>query len=133
MAASAAEELRANMPNANHSIEQSGNTNDAAFPQQARTGIWASIDPVLQLQDATRDHPEAHSPSPNAASATYHRPIAINPNGQQAHFTTDFSMNPKPAKPKVRGRFSDSRRKEVQEVRKRGACIRCRMLKKPVC
>ncbi|KAK4547482.1 hypothetical protein LTR36_001138 [Oleoguttula mirabilis] len=31
----------------------------------------------------------------------------------------------------ARGRFSDSRRKEVQEIRKRGACIRCRMLKKP--
>ncbi|EMD01187.1 hypothetical protein BAUCODRAFT_29620 [Baudoinia panamericana UAMH 10762] len=33
--------------------------------------------------------------------------------------------------PKARGHFTDSRRKEVQEVRKRGACIRCRMLKKP--
>ncbi|GME31412.1 Sterol regulatory element-binding protein cleavage-activating protein [Neofusicoccum parvum] len=133
MAASAAEELRANMPNANHSMEQPTGANDPSHHQQGRlTGIWASIDPVLQLQDATRDHSEPHSPSPTAGgSATYHRPIAINPNGQQAHFTTDFSMNPKPAKPKVRGRFSDSRRKEVQEVRKRGACIRCRMLKKP--
>jgi hypothetical protein len=58
------------------------------------------------------------------------RPIAINPN-TQTHFTTDFSIHQKPMKPKVRGRFTDSRRKEVQEVRKRGACIRCRMLKKP--
>ena len=33
---------------------------------------------------------------------------------------------------KARGKFSDSRRKEVQEVRKRGACIRCRMLRKTV-
>ncbi|KAK5691181.1 hypothetical protein LTR97_011833 [Elasticomyces elasticus] len=32
---------------------------------------------------------------------------------------------------RARGRFSDTRRKEVQETRKRGACIRCRMLKKP--
>ena len=31
---------------------------------------------------------------------------------------------------KVRGKFTDSRRKEVQEVRKKGACIRCRMLRK---
>ncbi|KAF2717555.1 hypothetical protein K431DRAFT_152335 [Polychaeton citri CBS 116435] len=30
-----------------------------------------------------------------------------------------------------RGRFAEDRRKEVHEVRKRGACIRCRMLKKP--
>ena len=33
---------------------------------------------------------------------------------------------------KIRGKFSDVRRKEVQEVRKRGACIRCRMLRKTV-
>ncbi|KAI4235839.1 MAG: hypothetical protein LQ349_002904 [Xanthoria aureola] len=31
---------------------------------------------------------------------------------------------------KVRGKFTDSRRQEVQEIRKRGACIRCRMLRK---
>lgn len=34
---------------------------------------------------------------------------------------------------KVRGKFTDSRRQEVQEIRKRGACIRCRMLRKTVC
>lgn len=32
---------------------------------------------------------------------------------------------------KPRGRFDDKRRKEVSEIRKQGACIRCRMLKKP--
>ncbi|KAL8673372.1 MAG: hypothetical protein Q9168_002198, partial [Polycauliona sp. 1 TL-2023] len=31
---------------------------------------------------------------------------------------------------KVRGKFTDSRRQEVQEIRKKGACIRCRMLRK---
>ena len=31
---------------------------------------------------------------------------------------------------KVRGKFSDVRRQEVQNVRKQGACIRCRMLRK---
>ncbi|KAF2496347.1 hypothetical protein BU16DRAFT_509318 [Lophium mytilinum] len=94
---------------------------------------WASlqsnsIDPMLQ--DNGRDHsmpPEGFA----SRAPTYPRPIAMNPNTTQTHFTTDFSMNQKPSKPKVRGRFTDSRRKEVQEVRKRGACIRCRMLKKP--
>lgn len=33
---------------------------------------------------------------------------------------------------KVRGKFTDSRRQEVQEIRKKGACIRCRMLRKTV-
>lgn len=32
---------------------------------------------------------------------------------------------------KGRSKFTDTRRKEVQDIRKRGACIRCRMLKKP--
>jgi len=51
----------------------------------------------------------------------------------QAHFMSDFNISPYgTSKTKVRGRFSASRRKEVQEVRKQGACVRCRMLKKPV-
>lgn len=33
---------------------------------------------------------------------------------------------------KVRGKFSDSRREEVRSMRQRGACIRCRMLRKTV-
>jgi hypothetical protein len=89
-------------------------------------GHWAnlqpsSLDPLLQ--DHTKD-------DQLNKTMVHPRPIAINPN-PQTHFTTDFSVNQKVTKPKVRGRFSDSRRKEVQEVRKRGACIRCRMLKKP--
>lgn len=42
-----------------------------------------------------------------------------------------FGVLQKHSKKNARGRFSDTRRKEVQEIRKRGACIRCRMLKKP--
>ncbi|OSS49975.1 hypothetical protein B5807_06171 [Epicoccum nigrum] len=84
------------------------------------------LDPLLQ--DHSKD--QLLPKDDGSAKFTQPRPIAINPNAQ-THFTTDFSIHPKPAKPKVRGRFTDSRRKEVQEVRKRGACIRCRMLKKP--
>lgn len=84
------------------------------------------LDPLLQdhSKDQLLSKEESHQKFPQP------RPIAINPN-TQTHFTTDFSIHQKPAKPKVRGRFTDTRRKEVQEVRKRGACIRCRMLKKP--
>jgi hypothetical protein len=56
--------------------------------------------------------------------------IAMNP-GMTTEFSAEYGNGQKPNKPKVRGRFTPSRRKEVQEVRKRGACIRCRMLKKP--
>lgn len=37
-----------------------------------------------------------------------------------------------PRKQKVRQKFTDSRRLEVQGIRKKGACIRCRMLRKTV-
>jgi hypothetical protein len=98
---------------------------------QTRPGQWHnSIDPLLPEQgNNTKQHVAIDE---NTAKAPSHpRPIAINPNGTQTHFGTDFSVNNKSVKPKVRGRFTDTRRKEVQEVRKRGACIRCRMLKKP--
>ena len=77
-----------------------------------------------------------HDPSLTAAtqrSASFPRPIAMNPNTQAKGFVNEFGNSTKPTKPKVRGRFTAERRREVQEVRKRGACIRCRMLKKPVC
>ena len=104
---------------------------DKFFHAQSR-GQWPnmqanSLDPLLQ--DHGKDQMLTREDHLNK-SVQQPRPLAMNTN-PQTHFTTDFSMNQKPAKPKVRGRFSDSRRKEVQEVRKRGACIRCRMLKKP--
>ena len=45
--------------------------------------------------------------------------------------TSGFGVLQKPTKQKTRSHFNDTRRKEVQEIRKQGACIRCRMLKKP--
>ena len=81
------------------------------------------------------DSLQEHDPTLTAATqraATFPRPIAMNPNSQAKGFVNEFGNSTKPTKPKVRGRFSAARRREVQEVRKRGACIRCRMLKKPV-
>lgn len=132
MAASAANEL---MPLTNGltmepelQMSNSGSMSDKFFHAHSRQ--WAnSIDPLLH---SVPDHTNRELlPNEQDKTSTNQRPIAMNPNGTQTHFTTDFSMNQKPSKPKVRGRFTDTRRKEVQEVRKRGACIRCRMLKKP--
>jgi hypothetical protein len=64
------------------------------------------------------------------AGNTYPRTIAMNPS-MTTEFSTEFGNGQRPNKPKVRGRFTPTRRREVQEVRKKGACIRCRMLKKP--
>ncbi|KAF2631934.1 hypothetical protein BU25DRAFT_487518 [Macroventuria anomochaeta] len=93
---------------------------------------WPSLQPHPSLDPLLQDHTKDQLLPKDEGSSKFSqaRPIAINPN-PQTHFTTDFSIHQKPMKPKVRGRFTDSRRREVQEVRKRGACIRCRMLKKP--
>lgn len=87
------------------------------------------VDPLLL--DGSQDLRPSTSQVPPRA-ATYPRPIAANPSAPQRSFTSEFSAAGKQARSKVRGRFSPGRRKEVQEVRKLGACIRCRMLKKPV-
>ncbi|KAJ5091855.1 hypothetical protein NUU61_006725 [Penicillium alfredii] len=80
------------------------------------------------------DSLQEHDPSLTATTqraASYPRPIAMNPNTQAKGFVNEFGNSTKPTKPKVRGRFTADRRLEVQEVRKKGACIRCKMLKKP--
>jgi hypothetical protein len=72
-----------------------------------------------------------HHESPR--SGQYPR-LAMNPTmipTMTTEFSTEYGNGNRPDKPKVRGRFTASRRKEVQEVRKMGACIRCKMLKKP--
>ncbi|KAF2019088.1 hypothetical protein BU24DRAFT_340960 [Aaosphaeria arxii CBS 175.79] len=122
MAASQANELSNLMPMTNGLPMEpelhlgNGGISDKFFHHQGRPQ-WPNmptntIDPLLQ--DHSRD---ANFPKddPLNKPISHQRPIAMNPNGTQAHFTTDFSMNQKPSKPKVRGRFSDSRRKEVQE------------------
>jgi hypothetical protein len=108
------------------------NMADGKFFHAHGRGHWPNIQPNSldpMLQDHSKEHMHMGDSSHNKGMG-HPRPLAMNA-GNQTHFTTDFSVNQKPAKPKVRGRFTDSRRKEVQEVRKRGACIRCRMLKKP--
>lgn len=137
LAASAANELQNMMPNGGLPIEpelgvsNAGITDKFFHPQGGqRTGFPNNaIDPMLR--EHSRE-PSVGQEVSLARSPVYNRPLAAGANPNQTQFTTDFSLNQRPMKPKVRGRFSDTRRKQVQEVRKRGACIRCRMLKKPV-
>jgi hypothetical protein len=67
-------------------------------------------------------------------AASFPRPIAINPNSTTpaTGLMPDLALSSKPVqKSNVRKRFDPDRRKEVQKLRKIGACIRCRTLKKP--
>ncbi|KAF2460891.1 hypothetical protein BDY21DRAFT_134317 [Lineolata rhizophorae] len=129
MAASAANELQAMMPNDNSNQSLAADADQYLHPQgRTPTGWPNNSDPAIDpaLPESSKEPPET---TPSKAQ-NYTRPIAMNPSTTQAQFLAEFVDGQRPTKPKVRGRFTDTRRKEVQEVRKRGACIRCRMLKK---
>ncbi|KAH0536151.1 hypothetical protein FGG08_006955 [Glutinoglossum americanum] len=142
LASLSANDLRAVLPKPGLPLEPEplssgfGSISDNFFhPRMPRSSsTWplmqSAPSPDATLFDSAHDHAVVVKGVPRAA--TFPRAIAINPNSPQREFRAEFSSgSEKPARPKVRGRFTASRRKEVQEVRKRGACIRCRMLKKP--
>ena len=113
---------------------------------------------ILQLQK----HNEAHPKSPKSPlvedssdilhhASTWHVPIRPAPDyitdqlAKAATFPVAIAANPSTMLPgsddvngppskvtKTRSKFSASRRQEVQGVRQKRACIRCRMLRKPV-
>ena len=60
------------------------------------------------------------------------RPLAMNIGGTHRYSSAEHA-NPHGRAQKTRGKLSSSRRQEVQNMRKQGACIRCRMLRKTVC
>ncbi|TQB72645.1 hypothetical protein MPDQ_006688 [Monascus purpureus] len=73
---------------------------------------------------------QEHDPSLTAATqtqraASFPRPIAMNPNTQAKGFVNEFGNSTKPTKPKVRGRFSAARRREVQECSGDSPCTTC--------
>ena len=112
-----------------------GSTNSQSqLPSKPGLG-WFTLPRVMSVSDHeimdvdlvtnATPHPETQR------AATFPRPIAANPVNRTTNFVTESGNATKATKPKVRGRFDPDRRKEVQQVRKQGACIRCRMLKKP--
>lgn len=85
--------------------------------------------PANHLYSFEPDHSERVYESPEAATHTRGpQPIIMQ---QPMNMIAEYGNGRKASKPKVRGRFENNRRKEVQRVRKLGACLRCRMLKKP--
>jgi hypothetical protein len=102
------------------------------MPKPSATWPIPPGSPEVMFFDQPPDHPVIEALAHAQRAQTYPRPIAPNSsNTPPRGFVNDFGIA-KSSKPKVRGRFNPIRRKEVQQVRKQGACIRCRMLKKPV-
>lgn len=81
------------------------------------TGMYPEPEPVEQSIEPTA--PPSAPSYPRLAMV----PIAT-------EFATELGNGEKSIKQRVRGKFTSERRREVQSVRKSGACVRCRMLRK---
>jgi hypothetical protein len=119
-------------------IEQALSEANASFSESMFSNNPVDHQLTWPMLDGSGGHPYSE-PDPLEQSiennnvpraGTFPRTIAMNPS-MTTEFSAEYGNGQKPTKPKVRGRFTPTRRKEVQEVRKKGACIRCRMLKKP--
>ena len=126
------EDLNAQMNIPTKTIEQEISEANAALSQDFyasdHQNTWPMLDgtPGNMYPEATLE--QSIQTAELSRTSTYPR-IAMNP--MTTEFSAEYGNGQKPNKPKVRGRFTPSRRKEVQAVRKLGACIRCRVLRKP--
>ncbi|KAI4721733.1 hypothetical protein E4T48_01934 [Aureobasidium sp. EXF-10727] len=97
--------------------------------QSAHHPVQQQVQQLTQASDhASNDSQPTQTPPQQAqegAPLTHDEPPAFTVNHG------GFGLLQRANKNKVRGRFTEERRKEVQTVRKKGACLRCRMLKKP--
>lgn len=91
---------------------------------------WDMLDGTGGNMYSEPDHTHHSMDTASSPQISQYSRLAMNP-AMTTEFSAEYGNGQKANKPKVRGRFTPSRRKEVQEVRKMGACIRCKMLKKP--
>lgn len=81
---------------------------------------------VAMYSDTNMSHMETHHISPQIQYAQ----LTMSPS-MTTTFTTEYGNGQKAIKPKNRAKFEPDRKKEVSLLRNKGACIRCRMLRKP--
>ena len=102
-----------------------------------RPSVSGATGPAIHMDSTPRSftaplHTSASSRGLPASSGsfTFNRRLAMHLSPKPAHFIAEFGTPTKPMKPKVRGKFTPDRRREIKDIRKLGACMRCRMLKK---
>ena len=83
-------------------------------PLLQNVGTNAERQPLAETTVQASSHPRAVAAD------------VVNKNSRPGHVRTSGRAQ------RIRGKFSDSRRQEVRSIRKKGACIRCRMLRKTV-
>jgi hypothetical protein len=109
------------------SIAASASNLEASLPQTVAFPIGEHHDMSQMPWPQPLQSPTTTLTEQLAQVASFGVHIAANP----VSAVDDF--NPPPSKvAKTRSKFSDARREEVRGVRNKRACIRCRMLRKPV-
>jgi hypothetical protein len=99
-------------------------------PSSGRTG-GNPLNQSLLVQPTSPQELASPTPIPYTTGTSESlRKLAMQPRPGNGHFITEFGTPTRSPKPKIRGKFTPERRKEVQNIRKLGACMRCRMLKK---
>lgn len=121
--AASANKLESNIEEGNNvktTIANSDDSSERAFipqrpmitrPLMQNVGTNAERQPLAETTVQALSHP---------------RTVAVRKNNPSDHVRTSGRAQ------RIRGKFSDSRRQEVRSIRKKGACIRCRMLRKTV-
>ncbi|WPG99660.1 Hypothetical protein R9X50_00247900 [Acrodontium crateriforme] len=121
-------------PDNSDAVRDSFTTSTHLDPQLGRieAQIAAHLRPSFHATDAQQAIP---STAQGEFTWTSTSPTGVQPFAGFSSPSTNcdpaFGVLQNAAKPKGRNRFSVSRRKEVETIRKSGACMRCRMLKKP--
>lgn len=110
--------------------EASASFSDHMFgPPAEQQMVWPMLNGTDGNGYAGAEVPDHPMEDPQITRA-HPRALAMS-QSMTTEFSAEYGNGEKGNKPKVRGRFTADRRKEVQVVRKMGACMRCRMLKKP--
>ena len=105
---------------------------DKYFRSQSRIdGLWSvqATDPLLRSSNRSLSSSGYYLRAESSATL---RPLATSSTTGDGEPLKGDNNKSRASKGRMRCKFSDSRRKEVQAIRRKGACIRCRMLKKPV-
>lgn len=115
---------------ANQQLEQAqaAHANPFVDPQLRERSVQTHVNGTgAMLHQAGNAGTMIWTPSPLATALQTFGSISM-PSSEP---TLGFGSLQRSSKNRRRGRFDDDRRKEVSNIRKQGACIRCRMLKKP--
>ena len=102
--------------------------------QQQQQAIWPMMENPAPAPYSNQEqtHPEIVVENPSTPRAPSYPQLAASSSiPLTTQFSAEYGSGAKTSKPKPRSRFNQDRRKEVQVLRQMGACIRCRMLKKP--